>query len=105
MLDLRARQTVIDRLPVGFPEYATVAHKTANWENATQDVGIVFADDDVYVIAVMSEQAWIAEPIVVISELVYEYFAEQDLASEELNIGHHQDHSVNRIQSMESKTS
>lgn len=74
MLDLLRRQAINDRLPAGVPPGVPVAHKTGNWDNATHDVGVVFAPRGAYVIAVLSDLAWENEGIVRLSRAVYEYF-------------------------------
>jgi hypothetical protein len=51
-----------------------VAHKTGNWDDATHDVGIVYAPSGPYVIAVLSDLPYTSEPIAELSRLVYEYF-------------------------------
>ena len=74
MLDLLLLQTVNDRLPAALPQGTLVAHKTGNWQNATHDVGIVYAPTGAYVIAVLSDAAWGSAPIARLSRAVYDYF-------------------------------
>lgn len=75
MIDLMSRQKVNDRLPALLPDGVQVAHKTGNWDNATHDVGVVYAPGGAYVIAVLSDRSWEAKPIAELSRLVYDYFA------------------------------
>jgi len=74
MIDLLSRQTINDRLPALLPEGTRVAHKTGNWDNATHDVGVVYAPSGPYVIAVLSSNPDDAEAIAKLSKLVYAYF-------------------------------
>ena len=74
MIDLLARQKINDRIPALLPEGIKVAHKTGNWDNATHDVGVVYAPHGAYVIAILSDKAWDAKPIAELSRLVYEHF-------------------------------
>ena len=73
MIDLLARQKINDRLPALLPPGTKVAHKTGNWDNATHDVGVVYAPHGAYVIAVLSDKPDRAESIAELSRLVYEY--------------------------------
>ncbi|MBI2954958.1 MAG: serine hydrolase [Chloroflexi bacterium] len=77
MIDLLARQKINDRLPSLLPAGTRVAHKTGNWDNATHDVGVVYAPRGAYVIAVLSDKAWETKPIAELSRLVYEHFERQ----------------------------
>lgn len=77
MIDLLSRQTINDRLPALLPEGTKVAHKTGNWDNATHDVGVVYAPSGAYVIAVLSDTYWESDPIAELSRLVYDYFEGQ----------------------------
>ncbi|MGQ9675911.1 MAG: serine hydrolase [Chloroflexota bacterium] len=77
MIELLAGQLIDDRLPKYLPEGIKVAHKTGNWDNATHDVGIVYAPSGAYVIAALSNKYWESEPIAELSARVYEYFEEQ----------------------------
>lgn len=74
MIDLLSRQAIDDRLPALLPEGTQVAHKTGNWENATHDVGIVYAPAGPYVVAILSEKPGDADTIAELSRLVYAYF-------------------------------
>jgi beta-lactamase class A len=53
MLYLLARQRVNDRIPRLLPPGAMVAHKTGNLQGVVNDAGIVYAGDQVFVIAVL----------------------------------------------------
>jgi beta-lactamase class A len=74
MLDLMLAQKVRDRLPALLPPGAGVAHKTGNLPEVTHDVGIVYAPQPAYIIAVLSDKGGEPEPIAVLSLAVYEYF-------------------------------
>ena len=74
MVDLMSLESLNDRLPALLPEGPKVAHKTANWSDATHDVGIVYSPQATYVIAVLSDKEYEAEPIAELSRAVYEYY-------------------------------
>ncbi len=74
MVDLMSLEELNDRLPALLPAGTHVAHKTANWSDATHDVGIVYSPAATYVIAVLSDKEYNAEPIAELSRLVYEYY-------------------------------
>lgn len=77
MVDLLATETVTDRLPALLPEGTRVAHKTANWENATHDAGIVYSPPADYVIVVLSDRGYDDYPgdtIAALSNVVYQYY-------------------------------
>ncbi|HEY8492172.1 MAG TPA: serine hydrolase [Dehalococcoidia bacterium] len=67
-------QRVRDRIPAGVPRGVRVGNKTANWENATHDVAIVYAPAGTYVLAVLSDKPGDAATLVRISRLVYQHF-------------------------------
>ena len=73
MIELLPQQEIDDRLPALLPVGTLVAHKTGNWENATHDVGIVYAPKGPYVIAVLSDRAWQPQPTAQVSKLVFEH--------------------------------
>jgi len=74
MLDLMLAQKVRDRLPALLPPGTEVAHKTGNLPEVTHDVGIVYAPQPTYVIAVLSDRGGESEPIAVLSRAIYDYF-------------------------------
>jgi beta-lactamase class A len=74
MLDLMLAQEVRDRLPALLPPGTEVAHKTGNLPEANHDVGIVYAPQPTYVIAVLSDRGWESEPIALLSRAIYDYF-------------------------------
>jgi beta-lactamase class A len=74
MVDLMSLESLNDRLPALLPEGTLVAHKTANWSDATHDAGIVYSPKAVYVIVVLSEKEYEAKPIAELSRVVYEYY-------------------------------
>ena len=74
MLDLMLAQKVRDRLPALLPAGTEVAHKTGNLPEVTHDVGIVYAPQPTYIIAVLSDESGEAEPIAVLSRAIYDYF-------------------------------
>ncbi len=75
MLSLLLQETIREGIPAGAPPDAAVAHKTGNWENATHDVALVWGPGGPYIIAVMSDQPWTWEPLVELSQAVWDYFA------------------------------
>jgi beta-lactamase class A len=74
MLDLMLAQKVRDRLPALLPPGAGVANKTGNLAEVTHDVGIVYAPQPTYIIAVLSDRGGESEPIAVLSRAIYDYF-------------------------------
>jgi beta-lactamase class A len=74
MLDLMLAQEVCDRLPALLPPGAEVANKTGNLPEVTHDVGIVYAPQPIYVIAVLSDRGGEPEPIALLSRVIYDYF-------------------------------
>ena len=74
MLDLMLAQQVRDRLPALLPPDTEVAHKTGNLPEVTHDVGIVYAPQPIYIIAVLSDRSGESEPIASLSRAVYDYF-------------------------------
>jgi len=74
MLDLMLAQRVRDRLPALLPSGTEVANKTGNLPEVTHDVGIVYAPQPTYVIAVLSDRDGESEPIAVLSRAIYDYF-------------------------------
>lgn len=74
MLDLMLAQEVNDRLPTLLPPGTEVAHKTGDLLEVTHDVGIVYAPQPTYVIAVLSERGGESEPIALLSRAVHDYF-------------------------------
>jgi len=83
MVNLMSLESLNDRLPALLPEGTLVAHKTANWSDATHDAGIVYSPEAVYVIAVLSEKEYEAKPIAELSRVVYEYYNGEGSASAE----------------------
>jgi len=77
MLDLLASETLADRLPALLPEGTRVAHKTANWSNATHDAGIIYSPAADYLIVVLSDRGYDDYPgdtIAELSRLAYDYY-------------------------------
>jgi hypothetical protein len=74
MLDLMLAQQVNDRLPALLPPGTEVAHKTGDLPEVAHDVGIVYAPQPTYIIAVLSERGGEYEPIALLSRAVYDYF-------------------------------
>jgi len=77
MLDLLASETLHDRLPALLPEGTRVAHKTANWSNATHDAGIIYSPAADYLIVVLSDRGYEDYPgdtIAALSRLAYDYY-------------------------------
>lgn len=75
MLSLLLQASFRDGIPAGVPQGTKVAHKSGNWSNATHDVAIVWGPTGPYLLVVLSDQAWQWEPVVRLSEAVYQYFA------------------------------
>jgi beta-lactamase class A len=73
MIDLLSRQKINNRLPALLPRGTRIAHKTGEWENATHDVGVVFAPKGTYVIALLSSKPWDVLVLSRLSAMVYEY--------------------------------
>jgi beta-lactamase class A len=74
MVGLMSLEQLNDRLPALLPAGTHVAHKTANWSDATHDVGIVYSPAATYVVVVLSDKAYGSKPIAELSRLVYEYY-------------------------------
>ncbi|TAK34305.1 MAG: hypothetical protein EPO21_10180 [Chloroflexota bacterium] len=75
MIDLLSRQKIDGGLLTLLPKETKVAHKTGSWDNASHDVGVVYAPSGAYVIAMLSDRAGELKPIAELSRLVYDYFA------------------------------
>jgi beta-lactamase class A len=73
MIALLARQRINNRIPALLPRGLQIAHKTGEWENATHDVGVVYAPKGTYVIALMSSKPWNINALAKLSGIVYEY--------------------------------
>jgi beta-lactamase class A len=77
MVDLLLGQRVNDRLPARLPPGTRVAHKTGNLQGIVHDVGIVYAPDAPFVIALLAEDAWdygqVAEAQAALARAVYDY--------------------------------
>lgn len=74
MLDIMLAQQVSDRLPALLPPGTEVAHKTGDLPEVAHDVGIVYAPQPTYIIAVLSDRGGEYEPIALLSRAVYDYF-------------------------------
>ncbi len=74
MIALLSRQRINNRLPALLPAGTRVAHKTGDWDNATHDVGIVYAPPGPYVIALLSGKPANGAALAKLSILVYEHF-------------------------------
>lgn len=77
MMELLESELIDDRIPALLPEDVIVAHKTGNWEAATHDSGMVFSEDAIYIIVVLSDFGYAedgATPIAELSRAVYEYY-------------------------------
>ncbi len=74
IMALLSRQRINNRLPVLLPAGTVVAHKTGEWLDATHDVGIVFAPQGSYVVAMLSRNPWDIAREAALSALIYEYF-------------------------------
>lgn len=77
MMDLFKKQTLNNKLPKLLPEDSIIAHKTGEIGHFTHDAGIVFLENNDYIIVVMSEStnpAGAEERIAQLSKTIYEYF-------------------------------
>ena len=77
MLDLLKGQQLNNKIPKNLPDDITIAHKTGELGYFTHDAGIVYAPDNDYIIAVLSETdnpLTTEQNVADISEAVYRYF-------------------------------
>ncbi len=78
MVQLMARQRVNDRIPRLLPADTIVAHKTGNLPGVVNDVGIVYAPDASFIVAVLadgtSNEGRAAQITAEIAAAAYEYF-------------------------------
>jgi beta-lactamase class A len=75
MLSLLLQEQYPAGIPAGVPPGTAVAHKTGNVTGASHDVALVWGPGGPYVIAVLSDRSWEAEPLRAVSEAVWNYFA------------------------------
>lgn len=79
MLDILKRQQVRGRLDLYLPEELLIAHKTGDLDNLEHDGGIVYLENEPYLICVLTENVKTnkdgREIIGTISRIVYEEFA------------------------------
>lgn len=77
LFDYMKNSIIPSRLVAGVPSGVDVAHKIGTWEDAISDIGVVFAENRPYVIAVFTEGVpWTEEKeatIAKISRKVYEF--------------------------------
>ncbi|HXH22408.1 MAG TPA: serine hydrolase [Dehalococcoidia bacterium] len=76
MLDLMASESRDNGLVAGVPRGTRVAHKTGNWPDATNHVGIVQAPAATYVIAILCDLGYQPTLIRAISETVYRHLGQ-----------------------------
>jgi len=65
-------------LPALLPEGTRIAHKTANWSNATHDAGIIYSPAAGYLIVILSDRGYDdypGETIAALSRLAYDYYS------------------------------
>ena len=75
MASLMMSETFDNGLDAGVPAEASVAHKTGNWPDARHDIGIVFAPNSTYVIAILSDNREGSYGMIeAISAAIYESF-------------------------------
>jgi beta-lactamase class A len=75
MAGLMATEELNDRIPAHLPDGTLVEHKTANWENATHDAGIVHGKKGTYVIVLMSDLGSGASRVEAdIAQIAFDYF-------------------------------
>lgn len=78
MLDIMSRQKFKTRIPLHLPPTVKVAHKTGSLKGVRGDVGIVYAPDYPYVVALLSKN--LSDPVdgeakmALISKVIYDYF-------------------------------
>jgi beta-lactamase class A len=78
MLELLRAQRLNDKIPKYLPDNITVAHKTGELDEYTHDAGIVYLENNEYIIVVLSKSdnpSLAKERISNISKSVYDYFA------------------------------
>jgi len=75
MLSLLLQERIRSGIVAGVPEGTAVAHKTGVWSDATHDVGIVWGPGGPYLLAILSNRAWGWEPVVRLSQMVYQHLA------------------------------
>jgi beta-lactamase class A len=82
VIDIMKRQKFAERIPALLPFGVTVAHKTGSVQGVRNDVGIVYAGDHTYGIALMSKRgesgAAAIELLAQISKIVYDAFVGSD---------------------------
>jgi len=82
MLDILSRQKYNQIIPLHLPSYLKVAHKTGSINGVRNDVGLVYAPNGPYVLALMTRQlkdeVAASEKLARISEAVYQYFTEAE---------------------------
>jgi beta-lactamase class A len=80
MIEILSRQKYNDIIPLYLPYGTTVAHKTGSIVTVRNDVGIVYAPERPYTIAIMSKQLLdetdTLRKLARISEVIYNYFTE-----------------------------
>jgi beta-lactamase class A len=85
MIELLLGQRVNDRLPAQLPPGTRVAHKTGNLEGVVHDVGIVYAPDAPFVIALLAEDTGdygqVVQAQAALTRAVYDYLSAAAAAS------------------------
>ena len=77
MIELLKKQQLNDRIPKYLPSGTFVAHKTGELGYYKHDAGIVFSEQDNYILVVLSKTdspSSGAEEIAKLSKAVYDYF-------------------------------
>ena len=77
MLQLMAGELLNNGLKDGLPGEVVVAHKTGNWDDATHDVGVVFAPFGTYLFVALSDTNHETQLIKALSEAAYAYFEDR----------------------------
>jgi beta-lactamase class A len=82
VIDILKRQKFAERIPALLPFGVQVAHKTGSVKGVRNDIGIVYAGDTTYGIALMSKRAEsgvvATELLAKLSKVVYDAFVGQD---------------------------
>ena len=85
VLDILMRQKISDRIPALLPFGVRSAHKTGSVKGVRNDVGLVFAGDTVYSIALMSKGAEddyeVTQLLARLSRAIYDAFAGEPAAA------------------------
>jgi beta-lactamase class A len=80
MIDIMSRQKFRTRIPLHLPPIVKVAHKTGSINGVRADVGVVYAPNRPYTVALMSKNLTDAvdgeAKLALISKVIYDYFTQ-----------------------------